>query len=567
MPRAHRYIPVVLVLSAWTVMAGAPHLGAQAKPAPRPTQQRPARPAPQRPARPAIPVAPAPDPAPARAAVAAAQDLRFKTVYTNANVKTESVTLIKGQRQRFEFHDTVLVRQSDQKRTIQISPATGMYLVVADGEIAAVPGTEAAVAPRPSGVVSLSTTVTDTGERKTAFGREARRVTTIIERQPGPGACDPTRQRIETDGWYIAAPSAVTSSPAPVQPTSGDACVDRIEAVANGDPAALGFPIAYTTTVNVDGSAPAVVTMEVTEFEVTTLDPALFDIPQGLTAATGARQLNQALSDVSEATLAAADVAPAATPALRAAGVVRIGVPEPTNTTTHTVDARTLRTRLVAALADAKFDAQPMAAASPAELQRRAAARGYDYLLLAEVKELKVSKPGALGGLMRAASGVAGGASAGSPRENTESTLAVKLLEPGGRQRLSTTAKGKDGSGFSLKTGLGLARFAGSMYLNLFTGPLMLMRLNGMGMANFGGMGLLGNPALFRMQLGGLSGAGRSAGLDATAGAAAYLMEQALARGEMGGLVGEPGQGPSFDESLGEALDNAAKAVTRALQK
>jgi len=36
---------------------------------------------------------------------------------------------------------------------------------------------------------------------------------------------------------------------------------------------------------------------------------------------------------------------------------------------------------------------------------------------------------------------------------------------------------------------------------------------------------------------------------------------------DLGGLVGLPGQGPSYDESLSEAVQNAAKAVTKALQK
>jgi hypothetical protein len=143
------------------------------------------------------------------------------------------------------------------------------------------------------------------------------------------------------------------------------------------------------------------------------------------------------------------------------------------------VDTRALRQRLIGDLAEAKFDAVPMVAASPAELQKRAGELGYDYLLLAEVTELKASKPGRLGGLMSAASGIAGGSAgiagaaagaASAPKENTESTIAVKLVQPDGKQRLSTTAKGKDGNGFSLKTGLGIAKFAGGMYLSMMAG-------------------------------------------------------------------------------------------------
>lgn len=72
---------------------------------------------------------------------------------------------------------------------------------------------------------------------------------------------------------------------------------------------------------------------------------------------------------------------------------------------------------------------------------------------------------------------------------------------------------------------------------------------------------------LYQMQASGLSGFGKGAGLDATAGAASFLMQQAMTMNNQGGYVGAPGAGPSFDESLGEALQNAAKAVQKAVQQ
>jgi hypothetical protein len=42
-------------------------------------------------------------------------------------------------------------------------------------------------------------------------------------------------------------------------------------------------------------------------------------------------------------------------------------------------------------------------------------------------------------------------------------------------------------------------------------------------------------------------------------------MSQAMSMNSLGGLVGLPGQGPSYDESLGEAVQNAAKAVQKSL--
>jgi hypothetical protein len=503
------------------------------------------------------------------------EDVRFKTVYETGDQRTEAVTFIKGPRERYEFQDMVLLKQHDQKRTIQISRAANTYFVVPEGAPQTA-GLAPAVPPRPNGVIMVATTIVDTGERKMAFGRQARHVKVVIDKQPTSGACDTSRQRVETDGWYIDAPALIAnqSTTGPDQPAAGD-CADQIQSSSNGDPGVLGFPIGYTTTVTADDGKAVLASMAVTEFEVTTLDAALFEIPPGLNGSMNLRELSKALSDANEVTLAARDAAPEKTPSPKPPGVIRIGVPELTNKTTLAVDTRGLRQRLIEELADARFDAVPMAAAPLAELQKRAADLGYDYVLLADVTELKVSKPGRLSGLMGAASGIAGGragiaggAAAGAAtahKENTESTIAVKLLQPDGKQRLSVTAKGKDGSGFSLKTGLGMAKFAGGMYLTMMTAPLMMSRLHGMGGANLGGMGLLGNPMLTRVQGAGLSSLGK--GMDATAGAASVVMGAALQMNDLGGYVGVPGQGPSYDESLGEAVLNAAKAVQKTLEK
>jgi hypothetical protein len=185
----------------------------------------------------------------------------------------------------------------------------------------------------------------DTGERKPVFGQQARRVKTTIDRQPAAGACDPSKQRVETDGWYIDAPATGASQPASqsadAPPATG--CADRVEASATGDPKLLGFPIAYTMTITGDDGKPSVAAMEVTEFELTTLDPALFEIPAGLNAAGDLRQMAKALSDANEVTLAAADAAPATSAKPKTPGVIRIGVAELTNKTPQAVDTRTLR--------------------------------------------------------------------------------------------------------------------------------------------------------------------------------------------------------------------------------
>src|SRR5262245_41238343 len=499
--RPHLFLTLTLALAlSFSVVPAGAQTQTQKPPA-RPSTAKPstAKPSTAKPAQPtAKPAVPepvkAPEPPPP-------QDVRFTSIYKNGDMKTESVTYLKGARERYEFQDMVLLKQPDQKRTIQISKTANTYLVSPDGMPApGMPGAAPAAPPRPPGVIMVATTIVDTGERKTAFGQQARHVKLMIDKQPMAGACDTTKQRIETDGWYIDAPPAFanrSTAPQQAQQPAPDGCADQIQATSNGDPKVLGFPIAYTTTLTGDDGKPVVSTMEVTEFEATTLDAALFEIPPGLNAAMNIRELSKALSDANEAKLVAASSAPPAATAPKTPGVVRIAVPEFTNKTTQAVDTRALRSRLISDLGEAKFDAVPMPAGTPADAQKRASEIGADYVLFAEVTELKVNKPGGLGGLMKAAGGVAGGrggvagmaagAAAGAtsaPKENTESSLAVKLVQPDGKQRLSTTAKGKDGSGFSLKSGLGIAKYAGGMYLTMMTGPLMLTKMSSMGAFN-----------------------------------------------------------------------------------
>ncbi len=520
---------------------------------------------PQKPA-PAPPAKPAPE-APKPVAAPAPQDLRYASTYTAEGLKTESVTYIKGQRERFEFQDIVLLKQPDQKRTIQIMKAANTYLVMADAAPLPLTPAPVAVAPgqqKPAGVVNVITTIVDTGERKAAFGQQARRVKTMIDRQPMPGACDTSRQRIETDGWYIDQPKALTAQATPSGPMPEmmpGACADEIKANVNGDAKALGFPIAYTTTIKAEDGKSIVTSMEVTAFEAKTLDAALFEIPSGMNAAMNMGEMAKALSDINETRLTEADTAANATPLPKKPGAIRVGVPEFANKTSQTVNTRAMRQQLIAQLAEAGVEGVPMAAAPAEELQKRAQQLGYDYVLFSDVTELKASKPGGIGGMMK---GLSGGAAAGAPQETTESTLAIKLVGLDGKQKLATTVKGKEG-GFTLKDGLGIAKFAGGMYLSMMAGPQMFAHLNSYGAANMGGMSMLGNPMLNQLQMGGLGGLGKGAGIDATAGAASYLMMQGMAMNSMGGLAGATPSGTSFDSSLDKAMENAAKAVAKAV--
>ena len=543
------FATLALALCGFTVQGRAQGTAKPAAPTPgtsKPSTAKPstAKPAPST-AKPAAATAKPAPPAPP-----AATDVRYKVKYTTGEQVTETTAYLHGTRERFELSDMVLIRQHDQKRAIQISRASKTYLVTPlEGASAPAATPEPVPGQKPPGVVLVATTIVDTGERKAAFGQQARHVKTMIERTPQSGACDSTKQRVETDGWYIDVPKGLINQldDFAMAPAAGG-CKDEVKATQNGDAAALGFPIAYTTTF-LDGSTKQTMSMEVVEFEVTRLDAALFEIPPGHTVAMNAQELSKAVSNANEQKLAAngpevADKKP---------GTIRVAVPEVVNKTTQEVDTRALRTRLIAELTDAKMEAIPLAAMPQAELDQRAKELGADFVLVAQITELKASKPGGLSRMMKVTAG-----QQDANKDITEAKVTVQLVPAGGgKTRFSTNTSGKDG-GVGLKTGLGIARVAGSLYLR-YASPLRA--LNTMSYMNIGGMGMLGNPGLMQMSSAGLMGTG--GGLDRTAAAGMFLMDQAMT----GSSAGELGGGPSFDSALDEALEEGAKKVVENLKK
>src|SRR5687767_2804433 len=227
---------VALLCSSSLALAQTGQKPAGQKPAPSTRKPATAKPAP---AKPAPTVKPAPAPAPS--------DVRFKSRYTTGDQVTEGMTYLRGNRERYELGDMILLRQHDLKQSVQISRGARTYLITPDA------AASSSGAHKASGVVRVETSIADVGERKPMFGQQARRVMSVIDRQPQSGACDQVKQRLETDGWYIDAPQTLAAQ-LPVPPTSSSAaCSDDINVTLVGDANLLGFPIAYTTTIPDEG--------------------------------------------------------------------------------------------------------------------------------------------------------------------------------------------------------------------------------------------------------------------------------------------------------------------------
>lgn len=536
---------------------------------PSQTQPKPAQTRPRTPAKPAAPVksaTPAPA-APAPAPEPPASDVRVVTTYTQGAQVFQNTTCIKGGRQRVEFPGMVSINQCDLNRTIMLNPAAKKYRV--EGESAA-----AAPAPQPAmptgqpprgGVVTLTTTLTDTLERQTMFGLEARHIKTIITKQSDAGACDKTAMRTEIDGWYVDLPKAATScakpSAAPQEAPQGSGeCRDRVESRVNGD-VSLGFPVkAVTTTTLGEGDKQETTTnsVEVTSLEITRLDASLFDIPSDYSAAASSMELMPSVAkgaSLEEAMFGStADGTSQAAP--KKPGTIRIGVLEPVNKSARTLNTRVLRQELVGKFSKAPYEALPLSGSSAAAIEADATRLACDYILLGEITEVKASKPGKFGGLMKAATG-GGGAPGAPPKDVYDVKATYRMYAPGATTspRATGDVKASSGQGFTLGSALKMASFAGQMYMGF--GMMRAMR---------GGFGMGLDPMSALSSTPGFGAIGRSYFDPRAMAMSSAMSSMSMGMGMMGGdgATADPSDGDVY-ETVSEAFDNIAKAATAKL--
>ena len=137
-----RAVQLLVFLVSLAMICPAVNSDAQAPKAPPPAPRKlapatPAKAAPKKPAEPAAAVAPKPAPP---------TDVRFKSTYVTGDQVTESVTYLKGNRERYELADMILLKQHDRNRLVQISRSANTYLVSPEGLPAAPPAVDPAAA-------------------------------------------------------------------------------------------------------------------------------------------------------------------------------------------------------------------------------------------------------------------------------------------------------------------------------------------------------------------------------------------------------------------------------------
>lgn len=310
------------------------------------------------------------------AATAASADIKVKTKTTMQGHSSEGTTYIKKSRERSEQNMGAMqmtsITQCDLRRSIQLNDKARTYLITsfeagapadADsassrGLIGKQQGAANQGATRRGGVITVTHNVIDTGERKQMFGMTARHLKVTMTMESSPEACNPSRMKMEMDGWYVDLEYGLNcqwnSQPVAAGGAAKPDCVDefRYKTTGNGK---LGYPLLQTTVMfGADGREMSRVTTEVVELTTATLDPALFEIPAGYTEAKTAQEFYAAAAmssmkgaqprkddgdgDTSSATKAApaavaAGLTAAGTP--KKAGAIRIGVMMPKTQTTE----------------------------------------------------------------------------------------------------------------------------------------------------------------------------------------------------------------------------------------
>lgn len=362
--------------------------------------------------------------------VSFAQNYKIRQTVSMNGQKMESTTYVRGSRKRTEGGgimgiggDVATVEQCDLKRNIKISDKKRLYAIEPfDNGADDTPAPAASKAPvtKPKsapttrgGTITYVSNVTDTGERKQMFGMTARHIKTSMSVEASPDACAKQNMRTESDGWYIDLPEfscPLTMRPqGPQTPERGavGGCRDNIKYRTTGG-GKIGFPLTETRTMNSGDEGMAFTqTTETLEFSRATLDPAIFDIPQGYSMTNNSQDLYgrpdmsaiMQSAGVSDDDDAPRNEVPKSNSnqipmsATKRPGMKRIGVYVPTNRAGENVSTTNLQGFLVQKLTVGNVEA----IAVSSEAGARAA--NCDYVLTSDISKLKQSTASKIGGV------------------------------------------------------------------------------------------------------------------------------------------------------------------------
>lgn len=226
-------------------------------------------------------------------------DVTVKVRQTVGGQSIENTTYIKGKRERTEQDlggmKMVNIKQCDLKRTVQLNPTTKMYIInswaqdetmttMSTSTVRNAAGTTRTEVKK-GGVVTVISSVRDTGERKQYFGFTARHIITTLQMESSADSCNGEKKmKMETDGWYIDAEFAFDCGdnsqfqmPDTRERPSG--CRDRY-VIKGGGAGRTEYAVYEKMTMFDETGKPSFSTIkEVLNLSYATLDQSLFEIP------------------------------------------------------------------------------------------------------------------------------------------------------------------------------------------------------------------------------------------------------------------------------------------------
>jgi hypothetical protein len=246
-------------------------------------------------------------------AATAMADVKIRQKMTMGGQTFETTKMIKKSRQRTEqkmdasagaadfMSQVATITQCDLRRTLQVNDSKKIYYVEPFAEESGAQ-TKPVATPQQTGptkrggTLTMSFSVRDTGERQTLFGLQARHLIIVQEMEASADSCSgASKMKMEMDGWYVDF-SAEFSCPfniqqaAPQRSVKPD-CVDRIVMKGNGggDP---GFLLNGTIKFyDASGKVQMMQALETLELSRATLADSLFNVPQDYKLASSQQEL------------------------------------------------------------------------------------------------------------------------------------------------------------------------------------------------------------------------------------------------------------------------------------
>jgi hypothetical protein len=347
--------------------------------------------------------------------LAAPADVKVKTKNTMAGRSSESTVYIKGARQRDENPQMpfATILQCDKQRLLQVNDKCKVYMVTplaAEEEPAAAgkgksqPAAQSAKSTQ-GGVVTYTSVMTDTKERKTMLGFPARHIKSSMTAESSPDACTKASMKSETDGWYADLSLGLNCSRASARPPSMNMekpdCQDEVRMKRVGG-ARLGYPLQQTSTIHTE-NGDFTSTTEALEISKDTLDDALFDVAADYREVTSYQELMCMSSQPSMTAQAAAPMAHKRT------GVLLIGVVGLNNQSGREISLENLRQRLMGHFTEMHVDTVPLDKTTDAEIHDEAKGKHCDYVLYTNLLSIAQSAQAKVGGAFGRVTGAGSG--------------------------------------------------------------------------------------------------------------------------------------------------------------